>query len=396
MSMHLPVDPHDFALWLFDNLEGLTRVGDSTLWEGRLPDHLDFVLVERHLENMSRSLAGACRADTRIIGFHPTNADVYENIRELLGVASNRSRIPDRFTVRDSGFTHPAATTTATVPDLIAQYMDAVRLLSVLDKLADVRNGGLLFVSSHEAQLAILPEFGQDDLCPLASFPRFAAEFSSEESHVDQKRSIIRATLIEQFRPRRIVTLADVLAKFEAIATDARHSLAMYMAEFSVAKVRGEVERQNLDDTISLNKTLADIQNQLLALPAAILLAGATIKEGETLRNYAVFFGVVVFTIFVWILASNQKHSINAINAQIARRKAKVEQMPADSNASILPLFATLEDRVIKQKHTLRFIKCVILIVVIATALAVINVDNDNVLINIIMRTLACFSDWVI
>jgi hypothetical protein len=87
----------------------------------------------------------------------------------------------------------------------------------------------------------------------------------------------------------------------------------------------------------------------LLALPAAILLAGATIKAGDTLRNYAVVFGVVVFTIFVWILASNQRHSIDAISAQVIRRKAKVEKMPAGSNASILPLFATLEDRVIRQ-----------------------------------------------
>lgn len=395
MSMHLPTDPHDFALWLFDNLESLARVGDSALWEGRLPDDLDFAAIEEHLENLPKSLAGACRVDARTIGFYPSNANVYEDTRELLGVASNRSRIPARFTVRDSGFTHPPATTTATVPEPIAQYMDAVRLLSVLDKLADVRNGGLLFVSSHEAQLTILPEFGHDDLCPLASFPRFAVEFSSEESHADQKRSIIRATLIEQFRPHRSVTMAEVLAKFEAIATDARHSLAMYMAEFSVAKVRGEVERQNLDDTISLNKILADIQNQLLALPAAILLAGATIKAGETLRNYAVLFGVVVFTIFVWILASNQRHSIDAISAQVIRRKAKVEKMPAGSNASILPLFATLEDRVIRQKRTLCFIKCVTFAVVIATALAVIDVNNDSMVIKLLTRTLAYLADWI-
>src|SRR5690606_33188115 len=139
--------------------------------------------------------------------------------------------------------------------------------------------------------------------------------------------------------------LADILARFEAIAIDARHSLAMYMDEFSVAKVKGEVERQNLDDTISLNKTLADIQNQLLALPAAILLAGATIKGGEGLRNYAVLFAVIVFTIYVWILASNQKHAVDAIGTQIARRKSTAAQMPSGSNANLLPLLNSHEDR---------------------------------------------------
>lgn len=387
MSIHLPTDPHDFALWLFDNLEDPARVGDSTLWEGRLPDVFDFAAVEEHLENLPKFLAGACRSDTRTIGFYPSGTNIYEDIGELLAVASNRIRIPARFTVRAGGFTHPAVATTVTPPEPIAQYMDAVRLWSVLEKLADVRNGGLLFVSSHEAQLTILPEFCHDDLHPLASFPRFAAEFSNEESHADQKRSIIRTTLIEQFRPRRIVTMAEVLANFEAIATDARHSLAMYMAEFSVAKVKGEVERQNLDDTISLNKILSDIQNQLLALPAAILLAGATIEAGETLRNYAVLFGVVVFTVFVWVLASNQRHSIDAISAQINRRKSTVERMPVGSNASILPLFTTIEDRVTRQKRTLCFIKYVISVVLIATTLAVIDVNGDGIVIKVLAET---------
>jgi hypothetical protein len=144
-------------------------------------------------------LAGACRVDARTIGFYPSNANVYEDTRELLGVASNRSRIPARFTVRDSGFTHPPATTTATVPEPIAQYMDAVRLLSVLDKLADVRNGGLLFVSSHEAQLTILPEFGHDDLVPTPVIPRVLQWSFQRRIHTDQSVQSLRAHLmIEQ------------------------------------------------------------------------------------------------------------------------------------------------------------------------------------------------------
>lgn len=379
MSIRLPTDPHDFALWLFESLEDLSCVGNTALWEGKLPSDLDFAAVESHLENLPGTLAGTCRADTREVGFYPSNAQVYEDIRQLLGEASNRVRVPARFTIRDVEFSYPPVDDATVSPGLVTQYLGAVRLWSILNSLADVRNGGLLFVSSHDAQLTVLSEFGPENLRPLASFPRFAAEFANEESHADQKRSIVRSILIEQFRPQRSVTLADVLAKFEDIATDARHSLAMYMAEFSVAKVKSEVERQNLDDTLSLNKTLADIQNQLLALPAAILLAGATIKSGEHLRNYAVLLGVVVFTIFVLTLVSNQRYSIDAINTQVARRKAKVKTMPADSSASILPLFTALEIRVTKQKHTLFLIKCVVLAVLALTVLAVINVNFDSV-----------------
>ncbi|WHL19019.1 hypothetical protein [Stenotrophomonas acidaminiphila] len=394
MSTHLPTDPHDFALWLFDNLEDVSCVGSTTLWEGKLRAGIDFMLVESHLENLTGALAGTCREDNRVIGFYPSSVHVYQDIRQLLSHAGNRTRVPARFTLRDIDFSYPPADDSTVLPELVTQYVDAVRLFSVLNNLADVRNGGLLFVSSHDAQLTVLPEFGPQDLRPLTSFSRFAAEFANEESHSDQKRSVIRTVLIEQFRPQRSVTLADVLAKFEDIAMDARHSLAMYMAEFSVAKVKAEVERQNLDDTLSLNKTLADIQNQLLALPAAILLAGATIKTGEEFRNYAVLIGVVVFTIFVLTLVSNQRHSIDAIDAQIMRRKTKVENMPTDSSASVLPLFTPLKDRVTKQKRTLAFIKYVIWTVVILTGLAVIDVNHNGVVIDMLDRAWKCLAGW--
>lgn len=387
--MQLPADPHDFALWLFDNLGDVSQTGPA-LWEGKLPADIDFPTVESHLEDLGASLAGSSRSDTRIIEFYPSHVHVYEDIGQLLGNASNRKNVPSRFTLRDINFSYPPTNDSLEMPEQISQYMDAARLFSVLSKLADVQNGGLLFVQSHDAQLTIIPEFSSEDLRSLTSFPDFAAEFSNEESHAEQKRSIVRSVLIEQFRPCRSVSLSDVLDKFEEIARDARHSLAMYMAEFSVAKVKSEVERQNLDDTLSLSKTLSEIQNQLLALPAAILLAGATIKIGEALRNYAVLTGIVIFTIFILILVSNQRHSIDAISTHITRRKEKIKNMPSDSSAEVLPLFEPLESRVAKQKRTLCLIKYVILAVAALAALAVIGVSHEGVVASILEWAIAC------
>lgn len=394
MSTPLPTDPHDFALWLFNNLENVTPVGSSGLWEGRLPDGIDFEVVEAHLEDLPGSLSGTSRADTRCIEFYPAAADVYNDLQQLLSHKSNRTRVPSRFTLRDLNFTYPPASQDIEINQSVTQYVEAVRLWAVLKNLADVNNGGLLFVSSHDSQLTIVPEFSQEELSSLKAFPHFLIEFANEESHADQKRSIIRSVLIEQFRPKRNVTLGDVLTKFEDIATDARHSLAMYMAEFSVAKVKSEVERQNLEDTLSLNKTLSDIQNQLLALPAAILLAGATISPAEPLRNYAVLVGVVVFTIFVMALVSNQRHAIDAINTQIANRKGKVASMPSGSSKKILPLFTALEQRVAQQKRTLRFIACVVLTVLALSSLAVINVSHNSIIERTLDYDWSKASDW--
>ena len=384
MSTQFPTEPHEFALWLIRNLEDLQNVGGSTLWEGKLPTRFDFKLVESNVESLPNAFGGPCRFETRKIGFHPTSVNVYQNLEQLLLQARNRTRVPSRFTLLDEKFSYPGLAPNNMIPERVTRYLDVVNLFSVLKKLADAHNGGLLFVASHEAQLTILPDFCAQDLRPLYSLQKFVAEFANEESHFDQKRSVVRTVLLEQFRPRKLASMAELLEKFDDIATDARHSLAMYMAEFSVAKVKAEVERQNLDDTLSLNKILSDIQNQLLALPAAILLAGATIKPEENFRNYAVLGGMIVFAIFVMTLISNQRHSLDAISKQIARRKKKVNDMPSGSSATVLPLFEALELRVSKQQRTLRFISSVVFSIVLLTGFAVIDVNSGGAVVQVV------------
>lgn len=376
MSTQLPTDPHHCALWLLETLESPKRIPGAPMWRGRLPDSFDFASIELHLEGMGSSLAGTTRSDTRQIEFFPAAAHVYESLAHLLEHAPNRRAVPARFHIQDVGFSYPPPNGSTELPEPVVHYLSAVRLWAVLSELADVRSGGILFVVRHDAQLEISPEFGASDLVALEGFSQFISEFATGPGHEDQRRSIIRSVLVEQFRPKRLVRFADVLARFEDIARDARQSLSMYMAEFSVAKVKAEVERQNLDDTINLNKTLAEIQNQLLALPAAILLAGATIKPDELIRNYAVCAGVAVFAVFVLTMIANQRNSVDAIAEQIGRRKRKVQSMPGDSAQGILGLFDTLEVRVRRQKKVLSFIAVTVCVVIAATVVAVVEVSH--------------------
>src|SRR3546814_8194614 len=77
---------HDLALWLFHNLEQVSRSGSTSLWEGRLPTRLDFDVTVKHIEDVSPKLAGVSSSTTRTIGFHPANVHVYEKIgRESCG-----------------------------------------------------------------------------------------------------------------------------------------------------------------------------------------------------------------------------------------------------------------------------------------------------------------------
>lgn len=371
MNAPPPTDAHDLALWLLRTLSDVRQVSDGQMWAGQLPPEFNYEEVEARLEQ-TRDIAGVLDERERRIEFYPARANVYPNMGDLLRVVANRKRAPARFTVVEYDFTfqdHNAAG--RDVPQPIADYLQAVCLWGVLADLADVANNNLLFISSHNAQVELRPDFEPESLVPLSELHSFAAEFSNLSIHSDQKRAIVRDTLIEQFKPRRSVVLGDVLQAFASIATSAKQSLALYMNEFSIAKIKAEVEKGNLEDTLSLNKTIADMQNQLLGLPVAILLAGATIKVGECFRNYAVLVGVWVFCCFIWVLASNQRNSVDAIKSHVAARKRKVEKMPEDSRGDVLSMFDAINNRVSFQLLTLSAICIVVLVVALLSTVAV-------------------------
>lgn len=379
MPVDLPTDPQNLALWLLDNLECVERVAGTPLWEGRLPESFDFEEVDRHIEAVSSNLKGVSNCRNRRLGFHPSDVGVYEDLNDMLAVAANRSRVPERFAVRSLSFTYPLLEASISQPPEVEAYFGAVGLWKAICQLADLSDSAgsyVLFVAGHNARLKLRGDYGISHLHPNPSVTPFAAEFNGDSIHADQKRSIIRSVLIDAFKSRKEATFGEVLSRFQEIESEVRKSYAMYMAEFSVKKVITEVERQNLDDTLSLNKTLSDIQNQLLALPAAILLAGATLKLEEPLRNYAVLVGVLVFCLFMWMLIGNQKHSVNAISSHIRIRKKKVEAMPTDAGLDASELFKPLECRVRRQKFTLFLIKAVVAGVLIVCFLAVLDVNG--------------------
>lgn len=373
----LPNDPHDLALWLLDTLEDVRSAG-GTLWEGRLPAELNFADTVSRVEAAGGSLGGISNEGSRVIGFHPSIAGVYRDLDELIGVARNRRIVRNRFAIRSPKYHHPATGQQST-PDDVAAYIAAVDLWVTLERLADIpANNSIHFVASHDAQLEIRADFTVTQLRALPSLDLFAAEFT-QPPHEDQKRAVIRSTLTDHFKPSRFITLGELLGAFESIASDARRSLAMYMAEFSVKKVLDEVGRQNLEDSLSLGKTISDIQNQLLALPAAMLLAGATIKAEESLRNWAVLLGMIVFCVLYWVLVWNQWNSVEAIDGQIRRRKDKVGGMPIPSRDDALRLFDPLISRVARQRFALAGIAVVVGLATVFTIVAVLDANLDGV-----------------
>lgn len=363
--MHpLPTTPHDWALWLFEQLEEVEYVNSH--WQGRLPTKWDFDEIASALPE---AIKGVLDNPSRVVEFHPGGGNVYETLDGLVQGARRRS-VPSEFTVRDLHYTHGQ---TEPVPQAIRDYVDAVKFWQHLKLFADYEVAqSIVYIKSYESKVEIRAEYCAADLVPLNGLAEFASAYFVTEHHRDQKRNIIRASLLEVCKGQLVARLSELLPKFGDLVDRVKASYSLYTADFSFEKLRSEVDEKNVEDMLRLNKTLADIQNQLLALPAALMLTGSGVKTGDFATNVSIWIGVCVFLWVMHHLVKNQQNSVTAIEQEVNLRFAKVNGQPADIAQRISPLFDTLRGRVVKQHRVLKQIFWAVIIVwVVATGIVV-------------------------
>ena len=297
---------------------------------------------------------------------------MHEDLDELFSHAANLRSVPSRFTIRSIHYTHGV---TETKPLVIGCYEQTVFLFSLLSKMADHTDSNgtkLHYIKSHDARIEIQLKYETKDLVELRSLELFSVNFVGSAHHDDQKKDIVRSSLIDLSKGKKVVTLAEILPRFEEFLDNVRSSYALFASDFSYEKIRSEVERQNLDDALRLNKTVSDIQNQLLALPAALVLAGAGIEKLHNLKNFAIWIGICIFGWMMRTLVVNQKNSLEAIKTEISLRKEKLSSQPEDIAKRFNKSFLALERRAAKQETVLSSIeKAVLLIWVVVTCMVV-------------------------
>lgn len=350
-----PTSAHDWALWLFENLEEVECV--DTHWQGRLPLTFDFDEIENSLPE---ALKGYLDRNARLIEFHPSNCNVYETINNLVHGAWRRSA-PSEFTVRNLQYTHGRD---QPVPQPIRDYLDAVRFWQLLQSFADYEvNQAVVYIKNFESKIEVRAEYGAIDLVHLVNLTQFAKDYFETDHHRDQKRNIIRTSLLEICKGQLVTRLSELLPKYSDFVDRVKSSYSLYTADFSFEKLKLDIDKQNVEDILRLNKTLADIQNQLLALPAALMLASAGVKEGIVATNLSIWIGVSVFAWVMHNLVKNQQNSVAAIEQEVQLRIEKATSQSTDITNRVLPLFGTLNSRVGRQNKLLKQITCAVIIV---------------------------------
>ncbi|QWN07004.1 hypothetical protein [Xanthomonas citri] len=341
---------------------------EASVTVGVLPRDYGFDEVTEALQRIPGDFFAGSNSGTREIRFVPQDAFVYDSLADMLRRRTSAlGQVPEKFALRDSEYKHGV---TLHPPPSVNRYFEAVDLWKALREVASYKTGDqtLHFVAGHDKEACISLQYDVDDLILMPSLQSFIHDIARTELHRQEKLTIARAGIVEQFSRASCVSFGELVKGFEQLMMYIRQSYALFLADFSTAKVRREVEKQNLDDALRLNKTLAEIQNQLLALPAALLVAGATVDSSSASKNVAVLIGMAIFVVLMWLLIENQNNSVEAIGDEIKLRRELLEAQPKGIADQYKYAFDVLKKRVKTQLNVLFLVKSLVVVVFLLTA----------------------------
>jgi len=391
-----PKNKHDAVLWLLDVLESQRE--DPLQVEvviGLLPGDYGFEEVVEALDEIDGRFFVDSNKAARSISFVPHDAFVYRSLADMLERRrSSLYQVPGKFTILEPHYEHGVSDD---VPPQIKNYLSAVKLWRVLEGISSYKSDGhnLNFIVGHGQVVCVTPRYATSDLIEIPSLQGFVEGVAESDLHKQEKIAIIKSGLVEKFGGGVCVEFSSLIERFEALMIYFRESYALYLAEFSTAKFRREVEKQNLDDTLRLNKTLSEIQNQLLAVPAALLVAGATVDPKSASKNLAIIFGMMVFSLFMFILVGNQRNSVSAIGSEVALRKGLLDTQPNGIASQYEDSFGALSARVEMQLKVLSMIRCLVMVVLAFTALIAVNALFDGIIFSMIEGGAFFAKDWL-
>src|SRR5699024_6171954 len=199
-------------------------------------------------------------------------------------------------------------------------------------------------------------------------------DFLQGEGNGEKKKVFVRHALIEMFKGYEAISLADLLMRLGELVNHIKDDYGLYLSDFSFQKVKDEVERQKLEFLQKFNAAFSGIQNQLIAVPAALLLAGASIvqKSGWHLENILILLAYGVFAAFMTLTIRNQRNTLEAINDQVDEHKQQIEREHLGLSERFEESYDKLGGRYKHQKNLLRVVDGLIaLSLLIITALVV-------------------------
>lgn len=243
------------------------------------------------------------------------------------------------------------------MPEVVryGKTMDLVQLLGASAAYFDKDVPELVFLK--DGKLGVPVSYQVDDLLAIdiPALDSLLHRFQ-DSTHLDQKRAMLTESVLKQcagVEPQR--RFAVLLSHIKETLKSFDDSYRLFMADFSYEKVRDELQSAKIEELTKIHKTFSDVQGQILAIPVATVLVATQMKMATTWDavawiNCAVLAGVWVFAILMVFVMRNQRHTLDAIDQEIKRKRQKIETTYAPVKDLVSEIFPVLVKRLFMQR----------------------------------------------
>lgn len=354
-----PTNALALAILLYNAVEN--RSVEARLVSGRLPLDLDFSAFVNALE--TQALLVAENIDDRSLEFrlpHTANNAFYLSVDELLATSERRINPPERFYVAELSYLYEKQTD---LPTVLKSHINAALLFRLLHSVADHCNASdNTLVFWEKGKIVLTSDYSADELKNTIQIADLKTDFFESTIHSKQKHTIIRMALLEEFSGKANVRLGDLIKRYKEFFERITSSYQLYVAEFSFEKIKAEIEKEKLEFTTKLNKVFSDIQNQLLAIPIAVVLVGGQMEYlcAWTLKNSLIWAGSFFFSILMNLLIRNQRNTLSAIHHEIDQQWQQIRGKHSSVADRFSASYGQLELRHLHQERLIRIISAMV------------------------------------
>lgn len=258
---------------------------------------------------------------------------------------------------------------------VIAELFANLKLISDLQGDAGNRSF-IIFIGKKN--LKIYSDYCSEDLSrDFILVKNFIREYIQNDFHQEDRHLAVINGLHESYKENEI-SISTFLKGFETFFRMVKSNFQLYMDKFSFNDFKNQIEEDRREYTIKINKVFSDMQNQLLTLPIATVLAAGQMSivnsAGDFIKNILIMVGIIIFCVFVLMQITNQEVTLQALDEEIKLRKSAMESKEeSDYRADFLNVYLSLDSRVSKLDGNLSLVKhitiaatCLVLLVFIA------------------------------
>lgn len=235
--------------------------------------------------------------------------------------------IPDEFYIREFDFQHK---TTTEIPIPIKKYFLIVELIKSIEQLSNysMNEAGIetLYIVRKKSSLLVLPiEYLVEDIDDNEISQEVVLDISQTFMGNNNEKKILYINELTLFLENTDANLRFrfLIKNLNLFYSKCLNSFEYYLRNFTYNKFKIELDSSVLNYTQKIRTVINEAQNKLIAIPAAFVLACATIDFSNvlTIKNLIALCSLFIFSLLIEIFIRNQLSSLDMIETDIGGYK---------------------------------------------------------------------------